>query len=217
MRSAHTRASLGGPGLALTFLLCAGAGLPAHTLPATPVLGAGASEPRCPPAARAALCRPQPSLLPVLTQQQPQGMDGGPHGGLLWLPPLLNPMSPQAGAPGGAAGKFSSTRGGAQNAGGRRGQGAREPARVPSAFSAGDQPCPSSFGLGRPVHQGAPGSPSQGGSCPRSAHRNPSPRTLNCHLPRKDQRQFQRICPLGISFPELPFPKSCLSSFAFGF
>lgn len=78
MRSAHTRASLGGPGLALTFLLCAGAGLPADTLPATPVLGAGASEPRCPPAARAALCWPQPSLLPVLTQQQPQGMDGSP-------------------------------------------------------------------------------------------------------------------------------------------
>lgn len=142
---------------------------------------------------------------------------GAPHGGLLWLPPLLNPMSPQAGAPGRAAGKFSSTRGGAQNTGGRRGQGAREPARVPSAFSAGDQPCPSSFGLGRPVHQGAPGSLSQGGSCPRSAHRNPSPRTLNCHWPCKDQRQFQRICPLGISFPELPFPKSCLSSFAFGF
>lgn len=130
MRSAHTRASLGGPGLALTFFLCAGAGLPADTLPATPVLGAGASEPRCPPAARAALCRPQPSLLPVLTQQQPQGMDGGPHGGLLWLPPLLNPMSPQAGAPGGAAGKFSSTRGGAQNAGGGRGHVSRPASRL---------------------------------------------------------------------------------------
>lgn len=153
MHSAHTRASLGGAGLAPTFLLWAGTGLRAHTLPATPVLGAGASEPRRPPAARAGLCRPRLSLLPPLTQQQPRGMDGGPHGGLLWLSPLLNPLSPQVDAQLGQPENSP-----------REGRGAREPPATPSAVSAGDRPCPSSFGLSSPVHRGAPGSPSQAGS-----------------------------------------------------